>query len=324
MKQRGNSRKNGSWLNGLFWVLTVCVCPALAAEKEPSLAVLYPEYTKQSYRLIFNAIVEGVEKGFKKAAASKSTKVVRFELKGEVDSEQLHKNLQQEKVDVTVALGNKGVNVVEGMSPMGRVLYGAVNSLDESHSCGVTMIPPADIVLKTLRSMTAKVSDVHIVYDQDKQAHIYTEAKSTCGLYGLEVHGYPVDNLSEAITAYQSIIDHDNPDKQSIWLISNKLVIDEDILTDVLKKAWAKNVVVFSSIATHVQRGALFALYPDYAGMGERLGEMAYMAISPSADCNVEPVVNVHMAINWRTSDHLGLEPSKEVREKILMEFPAN
>lgn len=315
---------NRPWLKGIFGALLVFTYPALADEKEPRLAVLYPEYTKQSYRFIFNAITEGIERGFKKAADGKGAKVLRFELNEMVRSKQLHERLQKERVDVTVALGNKGLSVVEEMPPLSQVLYGAVNSLDESQGCGITMVPPAGLVLNTLRSMTSKVTDVHIVYDQEKQTGIYAEARSVCGLYGLEVHGYPVDNLGEAIKAYQYIIDGDKPDKQAIWLISNKSVIDQDILTDVLKKAWSKNVVVFSSVATHVQRGALFALYPDYAGMGERLGEMAYLAINSNEDCTVEPVVNVHIAINWRTSDHLGLNPSKDVRDKILMEFPAN
>ncbi|WIO73317.1 hypothetical protein QP938_08355 [Porticoccaceae bacterium LTM1] len=319
-----NSKENRSWFKGLCWALFVFSCPSWGSEKAPSLAVLYPEYSKQSYKLIFNTIVEGIERGFKKASDGKDAIVLRFELDEMVSSEQLHDRLQKERVDVTVALGNKGLNVVEGMPPLSPVLFGAVNSLDENKACGITMVPPAGLVLKTLRSMTSKVNDVHIVYDQEKQADIFSEAKSVGALYDLEVHGYPVDNLGEAIRAYQSIIDSDNPETQSIWLISNKSVIDQDILTDVLKKAWAKNVVVFSSVATHVQRGALFALYPDYAGMGERLGEMAYLAMNSSEGCKVEPVVNVHIAINWRTSDHLGLNPSKEIRDKILMEFPAN
>ena len=73
----------------------------------------------------------------------------------------------------------------------------------------------------------------------------------------------------------------------------------------VLRAAWDRNLVVFSSNPSHVPKGALFALFPDNNAMGRHLAQQLRKPASASA--RLLPLEQLDTAINIRTADHLGL-----------------
>lgn len=102
--------------------------------------------------------------------------------------------------------------------------------------------------------------------------------------------------------------------------------VDQNTLPDLLRKAWDQEFVLFSSNPAHVQRGALFGLYPDNVAMGERLGRMALALAEgkPLKNSSIEPLSDLLIAVNVRTADHLRLNLSKGVIETFNLTFPAS
>jgi putative ABC transport system substrate-binding protein len=90
-----------------------------------------------------------------------------------------------------------------------------------------------------------------------------------------------------------------------------------------LDAAWSKNLIVFSSNPMHVKHGALFAVYPDNKNMGASLGQLANDVLEGSAETGMKTLKDTLLAVNERTSNHLGISLSKEVKENVNLLLPA-
>ena len=100
---------------------------------------------------------------------------------------------------------------------------------------------------------------------------------------------------------------------------------DRVILPMILEQAWEKQVVVFSSNPSHVNKGALFALYPDNEGMGRTLGALAdnILAKKRPASPGLLPLRDLLTATNLRTAEHLGIQYTQAQREEFSLVFPS-
>jgi len=83
-------------------------------------------------------------------------------------------------------------------------------------------------------------------------------------------------------------------------------------------------VVFFSSIGTHAKNGALFSLYPDYAGLGKSLATMAneYYDNKFKHHQKIVPLDDLQVAVNIRTADHLNLDINN-TGKKFDLVFPS-
>jgi putative ABC transport system substrate-binding protein len=82
--------------------------------------------------------------------------------------------------------------------------------------------------------------------------------------------------------------------------------------------------VVISNNPSHVNRGVLFSLYPDYGNMGKSIGKLA-MQVSASgnhANKAMTPLRDVLIAVNLRTAEHLDLVYSTKQQETFDLVFP--
>jgi putative ABC transport system substrate-binding protein len=94
---------------------------------------------------------------------------------------------------------------------------------------------------------------------------------------------------------------------------------ESTILPLVLEHVWKQNVVLFASNLEHVQRGALFCLYPNHLQLGRRLAELT----EKHDASGLAPLRDVRIAVNLHTASHLGLDLSDE-RSTFDLVLPAN
>jgi putative ABC transport system substrate-binding protein len=112
---------------------------------------------------------------------------------------------------------------------------------------------------------------------------------------------------------------------EALWVPQDESVLDENSLLPVLlKEAWDRNLVLFSSTPEYVKKGALFSLYPDNTGMGRSLAALALQQAQeprPKGSALL-PLRDLLIAVNLRTAEHLGLRfPGQEMRKFDLV-FP--
>ena len=90
----------------------------------------------------------------------------------------------------------------------------------------------------------------------------------------------------------------------------------------ILEKAWAKEVVIFSSKPSHAKRGALFSTYPDNFALGGHLLTMVQELKDQPEQKNFAALKSTRLAVNLRTAAHLGLKYSSEQQQKFKLTFP--
>jgi putative ABC transport system substrate-binding protein len=109
-----------------------------------------------------------------------------------------------------------------------------------------------------------------------------------------------------------------------VWLLQDSSTVgNTSILPLVLKKAWDKRLVVFSSNPSHVRRGALFSLYADQDALGKSISNLLRQQTSGKRNITgLQPLRDVGIAVNLRTASHIGLEISSEQRRQFDSVFP--
>ncbi len=286
-----------------------------ATEAQSEVAILYPQ-VREPYLKIFLDIAEGVEKRF-------SGRTRRYELAGDYDVRELETKIEEEGTKAIVALGNRSYSAVKKFSGNYQVLLGAVTTISDPGFGGIKMVPSADAVFENLSLLAPSVKKIHVVYESDGDTEIIERAHALAALKNVTLHAYASNSIREAAAAYRQILDQDAGPETAIWLVPGSTTLDNAILTDVLGVAWRKKIVVFSSRPSHVKRGVLFAVYPDNLRMGYSLGELATQAVS-GGGVQVRPLMDVRLAVNQRTSEHLGLTINNQLRKQIDLLFSTN
>jgi putative ABC transport system substrate-binding protein len=266
-----------------------------------SLAVLYPE-TVEPYRSVYEEILQGIES---------QAKVTRYPLPEKFDQAVLVRNLDSKKPVAVVALGQRGVRAANDLNTALPVIAGAVFNLPaESRAFGIGLSPDPEKLFARLRALAPQVQRVVVVYSTGQNGELIERARMAAERLAIGFKATAVADLRDAALAYRTVL-ADCDEKTAIWLLPDRLALDEELLVPlVLERAWTTKAVVFSSSLGHVTRGALFALYPDNAGLGRRLAGMALESERVHGR-KLMPLQDVRLAINTRTAAHLGLDRAR-------------
>ena len=227
--------------------------------------------------------------------------------------------IEDNDIRSVVALGSRGqaLSNLAGTVPM---VLGAVHmsqDLQERRHYGIALSPDPTLLLERLNKLAPSVKRVTVVYHRERDHWTIERARVSAGRLGIELNAIPVDRLQEAVSAYRTLISTQDSRTDALWLSQDSAVLDEQaVLPMILKEAWDRKLIVFSSNPSHVRRGILFALYPDNYRMGRSLGKMADRINKRAANgATVEPGMeflrDLSMAFNVRTAGHLGVRYSK-------------
>ena len=123
---------------------------------------------------------------------------------------------------------------------------------------------------------------------------------------------------------YREIINASQSRKDAIWLPMDSVTVNTDVVVPMLlKEAWDRDIILFSSNPVHVQRGTLFSLSPDYPGLGQELGNLIKQKLNNPELKIIAPTNELRMAVNVRTAAHLGLSFSARQQQQFDMTFPS-
>jgi ABC-type uncharacterized transport system substrate-binding protein len=277
---------------------------ARAASVSP-IAVIYPDIGAP-YRDIFTEIISGIEDNTEGQVAdypvSSGTKI--SVLKG---------SLANRHIKVVIALGRQGLKTAELLSKQVRIVVGGVlpvsdNGFDELPV--ISLAPDPALLFARMKQLMPAMKRVFVVYDPGFSSWLMALANSAAHAQGLELVAYKAQNLRMAMGYYQKIFSEANGNSDALWLPQDPTTVeDSSVLPLVLQDSWNDSLAVFSSNFGYVQRGVLFSLYPDNAGLGKSLAGLA-REILDSGDYvkhGLMPLRDVKSAINSRTAKHLGI-----------------
>jgi len=124
---------------------------------------------------------------------------------------------------------------------------------------------------------------------------------------------------------YRDILKQICSRNDAIWLPMDPIAADEKVVLPLLlQMSWDKDLVLISSTPSHVQRGALFSLYPDNTGLGRNLASMLTTTIASKSEQGIRPLESLNLAVNLRTAAHLGLSFSSAQIKRFTLTFPTS
>ncbi|GIX22586.1 MAG: hypothetical protein KatS3mg121_1369 [Gammaproteobacteria bacterium] len=291
---------------------------ALAAETSAAggVVVVHPA-VRGAYLDAFEQILEGIDGALPEPA-------LRL-VQGSDEAGDLREALRRALPKVVVALGGDGG--LCGTAPGVHFIVGAVLS-PEGLECrvfgGVALAPDPDRLFALLRELAPGVKRVWVLHRPAVSGWLMPFARRAAAAHGLALHVEAAEDLYRAAERYREWLDRPLGPEDAVWVPQDPVAAESTLLAELLKAAWRQNFVLFSSVPSHVQRGALFALYPDYRAMGRRLGRLAREALEAQGGVKpvgVQPLSDVLVAVNLRSADHLGLDLARR-RESFDLVFP--
>ncbi len=309
------------WLLPLLLSLGCMLSCSTAYAKTMTFAVVYPE-VREPYLTVFLDIIRGMEEEL-------GQPVTHYRLGDRQDATgDLIARMKNDRIDVVITLGQAGYEAAKSLASVLPVVVGAVllpPGHDSQGLSGISMIPDPEILFVRLRDLVPNAKEVTVIYDPDRKTGEIALARDAAQARGLTLHALQARDLRRSAVLYHKVLQEIEDGSVAIWLLQYNATMDEQALLPlVLREAWNKRFVVFSSSLDHVRKGALFSLYPDNVGLGRSLAAMARSRsrgmVSRSA--TIEPLRDLLIAVNLRTAEHLGLNFPNSVIRKFGMIFP--
>jgi len=301
-----------------LWRAPVFAAPR--AEGAHAVAVLYPDIG-EPFRSAFLKIIEGIEE---RVGGS----VTRLAVGSNATAPPFADELRRRDIRLVVALGRNGLKVADALGPGFGIVAGCVLSVPESQVRSFpvhSLAPDPGLLFDRLQALMPGIRRVSVVYDPRQNAWLIRLAREAAKSRGLELLAQEAADLAGALRLYQQALSATDARRDAIWLPQDSTTVDEgNVLPLLLKEAWDRSLAVFSSNVAHVKRGALFALLPDNAELGRRLGAGAlqYLATGKHAAEGMLPLKEVLGAVNTRTAGHLGLAIGPALAASYPLVYP--
>lgn len=264
-------------------------------------AVIFPR-VREPYRAAFLAIVEGIAKEI--GARAQVQEVDPSETAADISE-----RIAARQSGTAVLLGQYGLQIAQSLDDPREQVIGAVLARPQQlreGARGISMVPAPRQLFATLRKLAPAVERVTVVYGADDNDWLIERATAAAAEQGLKLQAIRRDSLHDGATAIREVLPTLTAHRDAVWLLqASPLYNENSVLQTILRAAWDRNLVVFSSNLSHVPKGALFALFPDNEAMGRALGRMAITPYEP--DVGLQLLEQLHTAINIRTANHLGL-----------------
>lgn len=285
-----------------------------------SVAIVYPE-VREPYRSVFMEIAHGMEQEL-------GQPVGHYQLEERDSSaERLIEQLKTDRVDVVVTLGRAGLAIAKPLSSAFPVVIGATMIRPDelpSGLSGISLTPAPEALFDNLKKLVPEITKVTVIYDTRQTAWEIEQAERAAKERGLTLTAKPTDSFRDASDLFRQVLAETKNNSIALWLPRENTAMDEQaMLPEVLREAWEKNFVVFSSNLDHVRKGALFSLYPDNVGMGRSLAGLALRQLRADGKFeSIKLLQDLLIAVNLRTAEHLGLRFSNQIRREFAMVFP--
>jgi putative ABC transport system substrate-binding protein len=299
-------------ITSLIW------CWAAFAAHSDDIAVFYPNVA-EPYSSVYQEIVSGIENA--KVDEGKTSQLVVFSLEKSFDSQRIIQQLNSKGITKVIVLGRSGLKLASTLPKNFTVISGALPITPNTIS-GISLITDPKYLFKYLAQVAPKVTKIHVVYSQKNQ-WLIDLARSAAKSQGYELDVKKVISTKQAVEYYQALFNAALSEKDAIWLPIDRVSSQDKVtLPFVLEKAWAQEIVVFSSKPSHAKRGALFSTYPNNYELGQELYKMILEYDQTSESRPFSALISTLLAVNLRTAAHLGFKFNAEQQKNFQLTFP--
>lgn len=290
--------KRMAWL----WLLLLCCMPLQGVLAQQPVAVVYPQVDGH-FKAIFDEMLKGI-------TAVIGEPVRSYALSPDYQLDALDAWLDQQEIEVVIALGGAGSRALSQLDGLVKVVFGGTDlSVSRNAGTGISLMPDPKLLFETLVSLVPEVETITVIYNMENNACLIKKAQQEALSRGLRLNAIPAESMKEAAGHYRRWLKQLDAKKDALWLPMDRVTVDQSRnFSNLLSQAWEREFVIFSSTSVHAKRGALFSLYADNEALGQSLARMAQRQLQQDAtDEGVRALLEAKFALNRRTADHLGL-----------------
>ena len=299
-------------------IIPLAWCWATFAAQSDDVAIFYPNVA-EPYNSLYQEIVSGVESA--KITAGTKSQLVVFSLDKDFDSQRIIQQLSSKGITKVIVLGRTGLKLAAALSKNFTVISGALPITPNTIS-GISLITDPKYLFKYLTQVAPQVSKIHVVYSHKNQ-WLIDLAQSAAAAQGYELDVKKVNSTKQAVEYYQELFNAALTEKDAIWLPIDRVSSQDKVtLPFVLERAWAQEIVVFSSKPSHAKRGALFSTYPNNHELGRELYKMILEYDQTAELRPFSALISTLLAVNLRTAAHLGFKFDVEQQKNFQLTFP--
>lgn len=312
-------------MRALFIALVALTFGGSITAAAAELVIVYPQ-VREPFARVFEEIVRGAEDGYEEQVQ----RVALKENQSPVDF--VHVLDRQSPV---LVLGNRLARQVSEQNTEHRVIVGAVNG-EFNRVFGISLTPSFEAISNKLRFLVPAVKKVHVIANPRTTASdfdLISQASKMQGLQGVSLVIHEAEDIRSAATVYRNLM-HTLDEDDAVWILPNGSFVNNAMLSILLQESWERHFVVFSSNPVHVKRGALFSVYPNNYKMGLSLGRIAQTVAENHSTTKgegedkqparkMQPLNDVFITLNERTSNHLGINLTDDMRAQIDLVLPA-
>ena len=283
-----------------FLLLSFLMAPSWASDSS-NLAIIYDQKAlKPPVKTTYADIIMGIRQGFG-------------------DNERIEEitdgSLQDLSAQVAVVLGNYVVRDALITDLPFPIVVGAVSwTTNAVHGVHITADPA--LVFESLVALAPTMSNVFIVLDANSRLLNIPDLVASGKQYGIKVIVQQASDIKDAAGIY-SRLSTQLQTNDTLWIPPGDRFVNKALLSTLLLRSWQSGFAVISSNPSHVRKGALFSVSPDYFLMGTRLGELAReVSRKPILPIEMRSLRDVKLHINKRMANHMGIKvPDMQVRQ---------
>lgn len=326
--QRCNGHRNSvrpaykSKLAFVLLCLLFIISQPIQSQSEPSILLVVFSHDKPRSQKAYQQIVKGIEKHV-------DLRIVEQTLNSVTDTSEINSLVNKHNASAIVLLGRKAIEHFKDKSLPVPVITGGTlyPTFKQQNFYGLSLTPAPGLLFKKLIEFSPDVKKIHVVYNPDKYQWLINSANQSAEELNLELVSYKASNLRSSAKLHRKIIENNisKSKNEAIWLLhDSQLVGNSDVLPYLLREAWAKEIIIFSSNPQHVQRGALLSLYSERELSGEELGNLAKKVLTRKEELGDDffAATQLKTTINIRSAGHLGIRFNSEQLKTFDLIFP--
>jgi len=284
-----------------LWLLMLCFMPLQGVWAQQPVAVVYPQVDGR-FKAIFDEMLKGIESVMGEPVRS-------YSLSTDYQLDDLDLWLDQQEIEVVIALGGAGSRALSQLDGLVKVVFGGTDLSVSRSSTGISLMPDPKVLFEVLTSLAPEVETITVIYNMENNACLIKKAQQEASRLGLQLNAISAESMKEAAGYYRRWLKQLDAKKDALWLPMDRVTVDQSRnFSNLLSQAWEREFVIFSSTSVHAKRGALFSLYADNEALGQSLARMAKRQLQQDAtDEGIRALLEAKSALNRRTADHLGL-----------------
>lgn len=266
----------------------LCVFEKLNAEETTSL-IVYPK-TTHPVSNIYSSTIKGIEKKIK------NTK--RFEVGKATQLKELEHNLIEISPNNVIALGKVAIELVKKSSYNSKLFVSLIYFKKDEHYGGVSLSIESRLINQFLHNHIPNINKIFIFQDSNLPVLIDNNTPTSIE----EV--WNTNSLNSLFPSLGYTLEKVASSNDAIVIPAN---IPGDILYEISKIAWNREIPLISTNLSHLEYGVMLAFHPNMTALGEQLGELSHHPTS-----SYETVKKLDISLNKRVSDHLKTNFSAE------------